>query len=126
MASARTVAVVVPSPASSEVLDAASFTICAPRFSKGSSSSISSATVTPSFVTFGAPQDFSITAVRPRGPSVTFTARAIFSTPAASFLRASSKKASCFAMVSPSTQNLGATRARPPRRAAQALAPRVR
>ena len=33
MASASTVAVVVPSPATSDVLDATSFTICAPMFS---------------------------------------------------------------------------------------------
>src|SRR5881409_2252591 len=55
MARASTVAVVVPSPATSEVLDATSFTICAPMFSNLSSSSISLATVTPSLVTFGAP-----------------------------------------------------------------------
>ena len=41
MAWASTVAVVVPSPATSEVLDATSFTICAPMFSNLSSSSIS-------------------------------------------------------------------------------------
>ena len=52
---ASTVAVVVPSPATSEVLDATSFTICAPMFSNLSSSSISLATVTPSLVTVGAP-----------------------------------------------------------------------
>ena len=50
---ASTVAVVVPSPARSEVLVATSFTICAPMFSSGSSSSISLATVTPSLVTVG-------------------------------------------------------------------------
>src|SRR6266567_4490372 len=47
---ARTVAVVVPSPATSEVLDATSFTICAPMFSNLSLSSISLATDTPSLV----------------------------------------------------------------------------
>src|SRR2546427_515700 len=41
MACARTVAVVVPSPATSEVLDATSRTICAPMFSSGSFNSIS-------------------------------------------------------------------------------------
>src|ERR1700679_4119608 len=48
MAWARTVAVVVPSPATSEVLEATSRTICAPMFSRPSCSSISLATVTPS------------------------------------------------------------------------------
>ena len=51
------VAVVVPSPATSEVLLATSFTICAPRFSSGSCSSISCATVTPSLVMVGEPND---------------------------------------------------------------------
>ncbi len=50
---ASTVAVVVPSPARSEVLVATSFTIWAPMFSIGSASSISLATVTPSLVTVG-------------------------------------------------------------------------
>ena len=45
-------------------------------------SSISSATLTPSLVTVGPPQDLSSTALRPRGPRVAFTARASFSTPA--------------------------------------------
>jgi hypothetical protein len=72
MACARTVAVVVPSPATSEVLDATSLTICAPTFSSLSSSSISLATVTPSLVTVGAPNFFSMMTLRPFGPSVTF------------------------------------------------------
>ena len=55
MACASTVAVVVPSPATSEVLDATSLTICAPMFSNLSFSSISLATETPSLVTVGAP-----------------------------------------------------------------------
>ena len=62
---ASTVAVVVPSPATSEVLLATSFTICAPMFSNSSSSSISLATVTPSLVTLGAPKDLSRTTFRP-------------------------------------------------------------
>ena len=70
---ASTVAVVVPSPATSEVLDATSLTICAPMFANLSSSSISLATVTPSLVTVGAPHDFSMMTLRPRGPSVTLT-----------------------------------------------------
>src|SRR5438094_4683460 len=75
------VAVVVPSPAWSEVLEATSRTICAPMFSNLFSSSISLATVTPSLVTVGAPHDFSITTLRPRGPSVTLTASASVFTP---------------------------------------------
>src|SRR5260370_2248656 len=71
---ASTVAVVVPSPATSEVFDATSLTICAPIFSNLSSSSISLATVTPSLVTVGAPKLFSSTTLRPLGPSVTLTA----------------------------------------------------
>src|SRR5437762_5199813 len=78
---ARTVAVVVPSPATSEVLEATSFTICAPMFSNLFSSSISLATVTPSFVMVGEPNDFSITTLRPLGPRVTFTASASVLTP---------------------------------------------
>ena len=81
IACARTVAVVVPSPATSLVLEATSFTICAPMFSIGSSSSISLATETPSLVIAGAPNFFSITTFRPLGPSVTFTALASWSTP---------------------------------------------
>ena len=57
---ARTVAVVVPSPATSEVFEATSLSICAPMFSNLSSSSISLATVTPSLVMRGAPNDFSM------------------------------------------------------------------
>ena len=77
----RTVAVVVPSPAMSLVLEATSRTIWAPMFSNLSSSSISLATVTPSLVTRGAPNDLSRTTVRPLGPRVTFTASARMSTP---------------------------------------------
>src|SRR3954467_6172679 len=81
IACASTVAVVVPSPATSEVPDATSFTICAPMFSNLFSSSISLATVTPSLVMVGEPNDFSITTLRPLGPSVTFTASASVLTP---------------------------------------------
>ena len=76
MASAITVAVVVPSPALSLVLEATSFTMRAPMSSNLSESSISLATVTPSLVTVGEPKDFSRMTFRPLGPSVTFTARA--------------------------------------------------
>src|SRR5246127_555877 len=78
---ASTVAVVVPSPAKSDDLEATSRTICAPMFSNLSSSSISLATVTPSLVMRGAPNDLSRTTLRPFGPSVTFTASARISTP---------------------------------------------
>ena len=52
---ASTVAVVVPSPARSEVFEATSLTSFAPMFSKRSSRSISLLTVTPSLVTVGPP-----------------------------------------------------------------------
>ena len=55
MAAASTVAGVVPSPATSLVLEATSRTIWAPMFSNLSASSISLATVTPSLVMRGAP-----------------------------------------------------------------------
>src|SRR5215216_3222076 len=85
---ASTQAVVVPSPATSLVLEATSRTIWAPMFSNLSDSSISFATVTPSLVMRGAPKDFSITTLRPFGPSVTFTASARMSTPRSIFSRA--------------------------------------
>ncbi len=77
----RTVAVVVPSPAASEVWEATSLTICAPMFSNLSSSSISFATETPSLVTVGAPKDLSSITLRPFGPRVIFTASARTFTP---------------------------------------------
>ena len=80
-ACASTVAVVVPSPATSLVLDATSFTICAPMFSNLPSSSISCATDTPSLVMVGAPNDLSKTTFLPLGPSVTLTALASMLTP---------------------------------------------
>src|SRR6478672_334914 len=99
MAAARTVAVVVPSPASSLVLEATSRSICAPMFSNLSSSSISLATVTPSLVMRGAPKLFSITTLRPFGPSVTFTALASVSTPRSKRSRASPEKRTSFAAI---------------------------
>jgi hypothetical protein len=99
MAWARTVAVVVPSPATSEVLVATSFTIWAPMFSTGSSSSISLATVTPSLVTVGDPNFLSSTTLRPLGPSVTFTALASLSTPILSWARASTSNFSSFEAI---------------------------
>jgi hypothetical protein len=89
MAAANTVAVVVPSPAASADLEATSRTICAPMFSNLSSSSISLATVTPSLVMRGAPNDLSSTTLRPLGPSVTLTALLRMSTPRSILSRAS-------------------------------------
>ena len=76
IACASTVAVVVPSPATSLVLDATSRISCAPMFSNPSSSSISFAIVTPSFVINGAPYGFASTTFLPFGPSVTLTVSA--------------------------------------------------
>src|SRR6267378_7154295 len=101
MACASTTDVVVPSPAMSLVLVAASLRSWAPMFSNGSSSSTSRATVTPSWVTVGEPNFLSRATFRPFGPSVVLTALAIVSMPFLSFLRASSVKASCFAMRLP-------------------------
>src|SRR5215831_7430248 len=86
---ARTVAVVVPSPAKSDDFEATSRTIWAPMFSNLSSSSISFATVTPSLVMRGAPKLLSSTTLRPFGPRVTLTALARMSTPRSILSRAS-------------------------------------
>src|SRR5690242_712984 len=98
-ACASTVAVVVPSPATSEVLEAASLTICAPRFSYLSASSISLATDTPSLVIVGAPKLFSSTTLRPFGPRVTLTALARVFTPLRMRERASSPKRTSLAAI---------------------------
>jgi hypothetical protein len=87
---ASTVAVVVPSPATSEVLLATSRTSWAPMFSRGSSSSISLATETPSFVDSGDPNFFSRTTFRPLGPRVILTESASLFTPRSIACRASS------------------------------------
>src|SRR5262245_6567920 len=100
MAAARTVAVVVPSPALSLVFWATSRTICAPMFSNLSSSSISFATVTPSLVMRGAPNDLSMTTLRPLGPSVTFTALLRISTPRNMRSRASVENFTSLAAIS--------------------------
>src|SRR2546422_5805410 len=97
MARASTVAVVVPSPATSFVLVATSLASWAPMFSHGSSSSISLAIVTPSFVIVGAPHFLSSTTFWPFGPSVMATASASLSTPASSARRASSPNFNSFA-----------------------------
>src|SRR5262249_36860281 len=99
IACASTVAVVVPSPATSLVLLATSRTICAPIFSNGSSNWISFATVTPSLVEAGEPNFLSRTTLRPRGPNVTFTALASLLIPVKISARAFSPKCSCFAGI---------------------------
>src|SRR5712675_809540 len=99
IACARTVAVVVPSPAKSDDFDATSRTICAPMFSNLSSSSISLATVTPSLVMRGAPYDLSSTTLRPLGPSVTRTALARISTPRNILSRASTPNFTSLAAI---------------------------
>src|SRR6266487_3423987 len=99
IACASTVAVVVPSPAVSLVLESTSRSICAPIFSNLSSSSISLATVTPSLVMRGAPNDFSMTTLRPLGPSVTLTALASVSTPRSMRSRASPENLTSLAAI---------------------------
>src|SRR6476619_2300052 len=99
IACASRVAVVVPSPAVSDVFDATSRTICAPMFSNLSSSSISLATLTPSLVTRGAPKDLSSTTLRPLGPSVTRTASVRMSTPRNMRSRASTENFTSLAAI---------------------------
>ena len=101
MAQARTVAVVVPSPATSSVFFATSLTSSAPMRSNGSSRSMSLAIETPSFVIVGAPHFLSRTTLRPLGPSVTRTASASLFIPRSRALRASSSNEISFAMAIP-------------------------
>ena len=98
MACASTVAVVVPSPATSEVLLATSRTIWAPMFSSGSGRSISLATVTPSLVIVGDPKDLLRMTLRPFGPRVTLTASASPLTPRRMAWRDASPYVISFAM----------------------------
>src|SRR5512140_350342 len=97
MACASTVAVVVPSPAMSDVLLATSLTICAPMFSRASFSTISFATVTPSLVIVGDPNPPPNMTLRPFGPSVTLTAFARLSIPRRIPCREESPYTICFA-----------------------------
>ena len=99
IACARTVAVVVPSPATSLVLAATSLTSCAPIFSNASSSSISLAIVTPSLVISGAPYDLSRTTLRPLGPIVTLTVLANLLTPSSKAFLASIPYLISFAII---------------------------
>src|SRR5881398_2314373 len=101
MVCARSVAVVVPSPATSFVLVATSRRSCAPVFSIGSFSSISRTIVTPSLVTVGAPNFFSSTTLRPFGPSVMRTAWATVSMPFLRCCRASTSNVTVFAICVP-------------------------
>src|SRR5271169_5862166 len=98
-ACASTVAVVVPSPATSSVFFATSLTSSAPIFSHGSSSSISFAMDTPSLVIVGAPHFFSSTTFRPLGPRVTFTASASWFIPRSRPRLASSSNAIILAAI---------------------------
>src|SRR3954453_10572602 len=104
---ARTVAVVVPSPATSLAFEATSRTIWAPMFSNLSESSISLATVTPSLVMRGAPKDFSITTLRPFGPRVTRTALARMSTPRSILSRPSEENFTSLAAMLVSSERDG-------------------
>ena len=108
IAQASTVAVVVPSPATSSVFLATSLTSSAPIFSYGSSSSISLAIDTPSLVIVGAPHFFSSTTLRPFGPRVTRTASASLFMPASSPRRASESNAIILAMCCPPLDGLRA------------------
>ena len=105
---ASTVAVVVPSPATSLVLVATSLTSWAPMFSKGSSSSTSRAMVTPSLVIVGAPNFLSITTLRPLGPRVTLTVSASLLTPASRPRRAFSSNLSCLGITCHLRQHVAA------------------
>src|SRR6202162_6008824 len=104
---ARIVAVVVPSPAAVLVLLAPSFTICTHMFSNLSLSSDLLATVTPSLVMRGAPNDLSRTTLRPLGPSVTLTALARMSMPRSMRSRASPLNLTSFAAMSGSSRLSG-------------------
>src|SRR6266581_3375143 len=95
---ASSVAVVVPSPATSLVFVATSRSSCAPVFSMGSLSSISRTIVTPSLVTVGAPNFFSRTTLRPLGPSVMRTAWATVSMPFFRACLASTSNVTVFAL----------------------------
>src|SRR5690606_504115 len=118
---ASTVAVVVPSPATSSVFFATSLTSSAPIFSHGSSSSISLAMETPSLVMVGAPHFFSSTTLRPFGPSVTLTASARVFMPRSSPRRASSSNAIILAIAVWSSTCLDAAEAIAPRAAGLVL-----
>src|SRR6266851_7349377 len=68
-------------------------------FSKGSLSSISLATVTPSLVMVGLPYFLSMTTLRPLGPMVALTAEAMMLIPRSRAARPSSLNRICFGML---------------------------
>ena len=88
---ANSVAVVVPSPATSFAFSATCLTMLAPTFSALSSKSITFAIETPSLVIVGEPKLSSKTTFLPFGPNVTVTTFASLSTPAFNFAFASSE-----------------------------------
>ena len=81
MAEARTVEVVVPSPASFTVFCAASLISVAPMFSTGPNSTTEFATVTPSLVITGLPNASSYMTHFPDAPKVDSTASVSLRTP---------------------------------------------
>jgi hypothetical protein len=95
----RRVAVVVPSHASVFVLSAASFTSSAHRLSNLSSTSISFAIVTQSFVICGAQKPFSRITFLHFGPIVVVTVFATVSIHLIIFSLASSENIICFAII---------------------------
>ena len=104
---AKTVAVVVPSPATSLVLVATCLTSWAPIFSNLSSNSISLAIVTPSFVISGTPYILSSITFLPFGPNVTLTVSANLFTPLSRALLVSSANLISFGMlIHPPTYNI--------------------
>ena len=96
---ARIVAVLVPSPTRSPVFSAAWRSICAPRFSSGSSSCISFAMVTPSLQTSGEPHCFWMSTDLDLGPSVMRTASASSEAPRSTFSRAAERNSTCLAVI---------------------------
>src|SRR6266852_7635246 len=125
IACARTVAVVVPSPATSEVFEATSRTIWAPMFSYLSFSSISLATVTPSLVMVGLPNFLSMTTLRPFGPMVALTADAMMLTPRSRAARPSSLNRICFGIWCSSSIVEGMTQPSRPGRVGGVRSPRL-
>src|SRR5258705_56189 len=90
-------------------LQATSRTICAPMFSYLSSSSISLATVTPSLVMRGAPNDLASTTLPPLGASIRPTALVRMSTPRNIRSRASTENFTSLAAIFVSPICKGAT-----------------
>ena len=99
IAYANTVAVVVPSPATSFVLDAAWRIRQTPVFSKLSFRLISLAIVTPSLTICGVPNFLPSTTFRPLGPNVIDTASANVSIPFSNAFLASSSYRIVFAPI---------------------------